>query len=321
MVEQFSHTQDAGDLLVSLASVKSLGGGNYYLQRKKPQLYGLLKQLFDAQEYIGEFDLFRGQAITKDFSNFRKNGIPYGVQLGLLHSNWVKANAELHKPWLSVKPSSKSIGKIVVARSPRYQNPYFPWKALVEALRPHILFVGLEQEWKTFCTHYGHVDYIRTRNLHDVAQLIAGSELFIGNQSSPNAVAEGLKHPLVQETCLWVSDCIYVRDNAIHCYNGNLEFSFKGQRYTFETQRKRPRIVRSECPPGGWRVMVNNTEYNSYCFEALKNQVRLTYGSASPANLEAMIEEYTVSGMKLDAIPQGDLQQMQAIERIIASQS
>jgi NAD(P)-dependent dehydrogenase (short-subunit alcohol dehydrogenase family) len=58
----------------------------------------------------------------------------------------------------------------------------------------------------------------------ELAQMIANSALFIGNQSCPNSIAEGLKHDSILEVSLESPDCIYRRANAIHCYNGELEF-------------------------------------------------------------------------------------------------
>ena len=48
------------------------------------------------------------------------------------------------------------------------------------------------------------VKYIEVNNALDVAKFIAGSKLFVGNQSSCKAIAEGLKHPrLVEVSRSW----------------------------------------------------------------------------------------------------------------------
>ena len=62
------------------------------------------------------------------------------------------------------------------------------------------------------------VIYTPTKNFLEVAQLIAGSKLFIGNQSAPYAVAEGLKHNSILEVTLPSPDCIYERDNGRYCF-------------------------------------------------------------------------------------------------------
>ena len=41
-------------------------------------------------------------------------------------------------------------------------------------------------------------------NAYDIAKYIGGSKLFVGNQSSCKAIAEGLKHPrLIEVSRLW----------------------------------------------------------------------------------------------------------------------
>jgi hypothetical protein len=47
--------------------------------------------------------------------------------------------------------------------------------------------------------------------------------MFIGNQSSPNAIANALRAPSIVETCLYAFDCIYERDNTTYCHDGNLK--------------------------------------------------------------------------------------------------
>ena len=131
-----------------------------------------------------------------------------------------------HEPWLKITPDPWS--PIVINRTTRYQNHFFPWEQLVEAFGSEMLFLGHPQEYQDFCDHYGMIGYLPTIDLFKAAEVIAGSELFIGNQSSCNAIAEGLKHRLIQETDLSTPDCIYPRENAIHCHNGELDFTACG---------------------------------------------------------------------------------------------
>lgn len=318
MVQQlsFAHEVDAGDLIYSLASVNSLGGGSFYLKRKKPQLYGILKELFESQEYISEFKLHKDEPITHDFSNFRTAGLPYGITLGELHARWIGATPDWRKPWLTANPDPAALGKIVVSRTGRYHNIHFPWMKLVEALGSKMAFVGFEHEWLAFCRSYGRIKWIKTKNLHHVAQVIRGSELFIGNQSSPNAICHGLKHPMIQETCLFAPDCIYPQSDAIYCYDGNLSFEFQGKRYEFPA-KPRPRMSRNECPPGGWKILIGGRIESSYSFHALCDQIKMKMKNDTPANLESMIEQYTISGLPIEAIPNPDIRHIRAIKSIL----
>ncbi len=116
--------------------------------------------------------------------------------------------------------------------------------------RNKLLFVGLKHEWREFIGHHGYVEYVPTANMLEVAQLIAGSDLFIGNQSCANAIAEGLKHNSIQETHLEYPDCVYVRPNASFIADGVVTLPdgtvLKGQR---PKQERRTHIT----PPKMWQ--------------------------------------------------------------------
>ena len=53
-----------------------------------------------------------------------------------------------------------------------------------------------------------------TTDFLEVGQIIAGSKLFIGNQSAAYTVAEGLKHNLIQETSPRIPSSYFNRSNA-----------------------------------------------------------------------------------------------------------
>jgi hypothetical protein len=86
--------------------------------------------------------------------------------------------------------------------------------------------------------------------------LIAGSELFIGNQSCANAVAEGLKHPLIQETSTIHPDCIYVRPEAQHVDTGACvlpDIAGSGVRQVQARAKVSCNIITHTTPPDGWQ--------------------------------------------------------------------
>jgi hypothetical protein len=176
--------------------------------------------------------------------------MPFGVQLARIHSDYISFPTDFSKPWLTVQPSPGFTGRIVINKTHRYPNNLFPWKELVNTFSREMIFVGLESEHRDFCQKYGKVDYHKTMDMLDVAQVIAGSDLFIGNQSSPNAIAEGLKHNSIQEVCLATPDCVFHRANAIHCCDGKLEFWACGKLFQHNREKARKKIVRNVTPLG-----------------------------------------------------------------------
>lgn len=271
----FGHSGDLGDAVLSLASVKALGRGIYYAMDKRgcrtfTDRMLLLESLFKHQDYIEDFLPHNGEKIDHDFSTFRNAGHPYGVTLARLHANWAGANPDLKEPWLRVNPSKQTKRKIIVSRTGRYRNPYFPWKELVQVFGRHMIFVGLTEEYIHFCSEFGYVDRLITNDLYEVAGAIAGSEMLIANQSAAMAVCEGLKHRCIQETCLWVPDSIYKRDNAIHCIDGGLSFKALGIQFDNPQHEEKPVVNIQETPPGGWVLEYKHVTYSSYAFKKVK---------------------------------------------------
>jgi hypothetical protein len=311
----FLHERDLGDICYSLASIQALGGGTFYLKPTQGNIFKLLSRLVSSQEYIKGLLPYSGQPIDYDFSTFRKGGIPFGIRLAELHARWVKANVDFAKPWLKVTPSEKTKGKIVVSRTPRYRNRFFPWKSLVEQYYKDMMFVGIEAEWRAFCIQTGkYVEYLRTDDLQGVAEAIAGSELFIGNQSSPNAIAEGLRHNMIQETFLATPDCLFPRPNCINCFDGNIVTEILGRVFEAGHQPALVRLPKMESPQGGWKVFFNRKEYQHYCFKGLMANIRMELGTETPSNLEEMISTYTLNGLKLDSVPESKTSQFLRVQ-------
>ncbi len=253
----YFHSGDLGDVLYALPSIRELGKGDLYLNSRPwtaamtPQRAAVLRPLLEAQDYVGRVihgDAPKNQHFV-NFSTFRNGGIFFGLNLMEHQSEWVNANAS-PEPWLKVSPSVKSRGRVVCHRSPRYQNPYFRWDLIGEALGSKMLFVGLPHEVEELRrVTKVHAEYAITYDYLELAKLIRGADLFIGNQSSPMAIAIGLGVPFIQETCLWIPDCVYPRKDAIYCYDGGISH------FDIPAFQPPPDIDRNSMPPGGWQVI------------------------------------------------------------------
>lgn len=257
----YFHSGDLGDVLYALPAIRALGKGDLYLNSRPwtakmtPERANVLRPLLESQDYIGK--VIHGDAPKSEyvvnFSTFRNGGLIYGVSLMELQSDWVNANAE-PEPWLKVAPSAKSRGRILCHRSPRYHNPYFRWDEIGEKFGTQLLFVGLPHEVEELrrVTKI-HAEYAITQDYLELAKLIAGADLFIGNQSSPMALAIGLGVPFIQETCLWTPDCLYPRKNGFYCYDGGIP-SLEIPRFI-----PPPDVDRNAMPSGGWQVVSKRT--------------------------------------------------------------
>lgn len=229
----FRHSGDFGDCVVSLAVVyaHSDPDNTYYLVDRlgithpmSPRAKALIP-LIEAQPYISDCRLSE-QDVDCDFVNFRhfhrnthsllaSHLAEYQLQTGNVMT------VDGSKPWLTATASPISTGRIVVAKSHRYGNLDFPWTKIVRHYGKRLLFVGNVEEHASFVQSYGWVKYQKTADLLEVAQLIAGAALFIGNQSSPLNIAFGLGADIIEEVCAHQPDCIYPRKNVQYVCDGS----------------------------------------------------------------------------------------------------
>jgi ADP-heptose:LPS heptosyltransferase len=100
------------------------------------------------------------------------------------------------EPWLTV-PRPRRAARVLLHRSARYHKWAFPWPRAYEKYRREAAVVGTPEEHRDFCAYLGPLPYIPTPTFLDLAEVIAGCELFVGNQSAPRAVALGLGKLLV----------------------------------------------------------------------------------------------------------------------------
>lgn len=234
-VVNISGVGDLGDAILSLATLQHRGGMFDYYARDNGATKGfvarlpIIKPLIEAQPYINAVKIWKREPIAWASEGFRPNWHDRKRNLASCHAqhaldtHFIDSLPDMSKPWLTVEPNNKFNGLIVINRSPRYNNAHFPWRKIVEHYGNLLCFVGLQQEHADFEHHFGKVRYIVTNDLLEVAQAIAGSSLFIGNQSACATIAEGLKHPRIIESCLTMPDCIYPNaHNAQYVFDGSV---------------------------------------------------------------------------------------------------
>lgn len=209
----FKHSGNAGDIIYSLPATFALAGSSaihYHLVLNAPGGYGknphplgnvmlnekmarMLQPLLLAQHGIASCPVYdAAQPIDFDLDLIRT--YPFPLSRGNI-ARWYfyifAVNADLGKPWLQATPDNGMSGHIVIARSQRYRSPNIHYGFLKKYAKT--VFVGVEAEWQEMRQMLPQIEYRPVNDFLELAQIIAGSRLFIGNQSFPFSIAEGLK--------------------------------------------------------------------------------------------------------------------------------
>jgi hypothetical protein len=309
----FRSSGDLGDIILSLPTVKHLGGGTYVFVDRPwtkaliPRAH-LIEPLLLSQPYIDRVIVGDNASVkvTHDFSTFRQGGLPWGTTLSQLHADWVspetkKENSYYHKEaWLDIPPTPGYEDKVVIARSPRYHAPNFPWKKIMEFLgAENTVFIGLPGEHQEFAGLTGvNLPRVHTDTLLDVAGIIAGSYTFIGNQSSPNAIAEGLKVRRILEVCHYAPDCLLGGGDVQYVCDGGVTVTHpkSGETLTLPPREPPREIRRDITPPGGWTYTFPDGEViRSIPFTSCALMVRQRLQDKTLAEAEQMILDQIIA--------------------------
>lgn len=231
MFKTFKHSGDVGDIIYSLPAIRAMGGGTLYLakvettrQMMSDTIIDMLAPLLLAQSYIDRVLPYRGEAVYCDLDKFRPwwNAHPvYGTSIASYHLQaFGLSDDERDKSWIEV--AQKPAAKVVFHRSPRYWNQHFPWKKIVDRYRKESVFVGLPEEHNYFTSKFGPVPYRRTHDFLELASVIAGAKLYVGNQSMPYAIAESMKKNSILEAFMEDPNCCFNRSNAQCVFTPNV---------------------------------------------------------------------------------------------------
>jgi hypothetical protein len=228
----YKHSGDIGDLIYSLPIMRYYGGGHlqlnpYGLPSKKydgsksgfnKNIIRILTPLLQLQDYIHSVTIWDKKRVDVDIDYFRTNPAECDNLCGKILGTFHVPFEETDTPWITCE--KKSVAHTVISRSFRYRNDRLSYNDFFENFKDCV-FVGLPDEHEDFCKSYGNIDYYETRNFLEMAEVINGSKLFVGNQSAPLSIAIGLGVDFLQEYYPIHPDCIFDRLNAYYLYAKN----------------------------------------------------------------------------------------------------
>lgn len=169
--------------------------------------------LLESQGFSVEITENWHQEVDVDLDDFRKLNIDFAKgHIPRFFFYCYKSNYDLSQPYLSIKPTVNNY--VLANRSARYRNPDINYAFLKNF---NVKFVGLEEEFEDFLKDVPDAEYIKVDNFLELANIIAGCKLFIGNQSFCYSLAEAIKVPRILEICPFAQNVIPHGLNAWDC--------------------------------------------------------------------------------------------------------
>lgn len=220
-MNSYKHSGAFGDLIYSLAVAQHLGAGRFYLHlnqinwigqhyygsppnpvhqgRLTESDYEFMRDFMLEQHYITEFKTLDGSAeITHNLDRFRPAFVGHPGNYVDIYCNAFGIKEDLkNTPWLSVKNPKQLDGRtVVINRTSRWLPPAVSdqWQQWQEqGWESRAVFIGLPEEYDAFKRSIGwDIPGYTAETMLDLAEIIAGADEFIGNQSVALSLAIGL---------------------------------------------------------------------------------------------------------------------------------
>ncbi|MEW6012590.1 MAG: hypothetical protein AB1602_04225 [Elusimicrobiota bacterium] len=233
------HGGDMGDVIYSIPAFKELNvnkiilnPGGFYNTKMSFKAAQLLKPFLEKQGFMVDI---KERICLEDgdlFFDFFREGVEDMEKNHLSLSNCEKVFIRPNISRFKAEADKLYIADVVINRSPRYRNPIFDYSYLINDIPKDfkICFVGLKEEYESFVKIYGmreKVFYYPTADFNALAGVINGAKIFIGNQSSPYAIAESLKVKRIQECCNLTPNCRGSDENSLDVITENDLYSAK----------------------------------------------------------------------------------------------
>ncbi len=237
------HSGNAGDIIYAMPTLKKMhevtkAPINFYLRLNQPlimsgysshpmgnvmlneKMASMLSPLIESQSYINSCLVYTDQKIHIDLDAVRSKTISLtNGNIARWYSYFTGITPQLWKSWLTVEPDKKYAGRIILARSERYRNPSIDYSFLSQY--DNITFVGVKSEYEDMKKAVPDMEWVQVPDFLALAGMIAGCKLFIGNQSFPFSLAEGLKVPRILEVYSKTANVIPEGENAHEFYFQN----------------------------------------------------------------------------------------------------
>lgn len=198
-----------------------MGGGKLYIGKHPPgvecrvitdETIAQMIELLKLQPYLSDVAPYNNETIDYSLSKFADIFACYDHIVNW-HLKAFGVHFDTTKPWLfNIKPLHTN--DIVINNTFRERDVPPDWQIL-EGYLDKCVFVGFEHEYERFKKEMAlNIPWHPTKSILELAQVICGSNLFIGNQSLAFALAEAMKVPRILELHHHCPSSMPLSDNA-----------------------------------------------------------------------------------------------------------
>lgn len=152
-----------------------------------------LVPLLSQQPFFYDIRKWQGEPIQYNTTIFRKSPLLYRTGwTNIMHNLYFSRRSPLIGPWLETMPTGEDMG-LVISRIPKTEmtETIGQWYYDLIQIFSSAKFLGSESEYNAFPLR-SICEFVQSSTIEKNSRIIASSKLFIGNQSSPLALAWAL---------------------------------------------------------------------------------------------------------------------------------
>jgi len=228
MLKNVFHSGAIGDLICSLPYLLSTGDKyNLFISQNfeiagvnsaktvvEGELYPYIKTFFERQPFINSIKIYNGEKLDQNLDDFRKIGSYRLTSLHKMYFYKFGGHQPMEKPWIfNIEPVQIPDRDIIVSRTFRQVNTFFPHNKIIEKYGNRIAFIGWENEYERYKKEFdfqAKTTFIKIKNLYEAAQIIYGSKLCISSGTAFLHIAQGLNKKRIFDASLtyngvWIS--------------------------------------------------------------------------------------------------------------------
>jgi hypothetical protein len=217
---------------IFITNNKILGGDSFHFEINKT--FNDLKPVIEYQNYINSFQIIDDINNPKESINLNK-----WRHSGLLFStNWINLLSKVYEidkittNWVEYEKNNFYNDKILIHRSLQRNNPTFPWDSITSKNKCYFITTNII-EYESF-KYKDRVELILFESFKDLVLSINSCKFFIGNMSTPLALAHSLGVPRLGELYQldeihyigeenYLSNYFYISYNFFNSFLNNIE--------------------------------------------------------------------------------------------------